>query len=337
MKIIKIVLLVIIALLSLTLAFTGGIGYGIYYAVAPMGGTEAVQIEVPEGASAGEVAEKLQTNGVIRNSLVFRAAVRATGSGSDFKPGRYEVHPNNNIMQIIEQLKRGEGTLRLITIPEGLTLNQVGKVLEKNEIMSFDEFRRVIRETEIRVDGNSLKNPEGYLLPDTYDIPESYTNEQVVKVMLKAFDDRVVRLYEERKNALPIKLSLHQVVTLASMVEREAQVPEERPIIAAVYYNRLKKGMLLQCDATVQYALGKQKDVVTYADLKIQSPYNTYLHKGLPPGPIASPGVDSIKAVLEPQQVDYLFYVRNDVKNDGSHVFTRNYREHQDAIRKYQR
>jgi UPF0755 protein len=159
----------------------------------------------------------------------------------------------------------------------------------------------------------------------------------VIRVLVRAFNEIALKMYEEKKHELPVELTLHEVITLASMVEREAQVPEERPTIAMVYYNRLKKNMLLQCDATVQFALGKQKEILTYADLKIDSPYNTYLYKGLPPGPIANPGIKSIKAVLAPENNDYLFYVRNDVKNDGSHVFTRTYQEHQDAIRQYQR
>jgi len=155
--------------------------------------------------------------------------------------------------------------------------------------------------------------------------------------MIGAFNDKVVPMYEKKKKNLPYPLSLAQVVTLASLVEREAQLANERPIIATVYYNRLKKGMKLECDATIQYALGKPRHVLKYSDLRIKSPYNTYLHGGLPPGPIANPGLDSIKAVLEPERNDYLYYVRNDVKNDGSHVFSKTFNEHQAAIDKHQK
>jgi UPF0755 protein len=299
MKTVRIFLLIITGLILLIATFTGGVGYGIYYAIAPMGGTKAVQIEIPEGATASEIGRKLEVNGLIRNLMVFRAAVSATGSGGDFKPGRYVIDPNSNIMQIIEQLKRGEGTLRLVTIPEGLTLRQIGVVLEQHKVMSTSDFMQTLQSYEYRIDGRTMKNLEGYLLPDTYDIPESYTKDQVVRLFTRAFNENTLRLYEQKKADLPVKLTLHEVVTLASMVEREAQVPEERPKIAMVYYNRLKKDMLLQCDATIQYALGKQKEYLTYADLKIDSPYNTYLYKGLPPGPIANPGIQSIKAVLE--------------------------------------
>jgi UPF0755 protein len=337
MKIFKIFLLVIAGVILLAAVFAGGVGYGIYYAIAPVGGTQVVKIEVPEGATAGEIGRKLEVNGLIRNILVFRAAVRATGCGGDFKPGRYVIDPNCNVMQIIEQLKKGEGALRLVTIPEGLTIRQIGEVFEQNRVMSAADFMRTLQNYDYKIDGRTIKNPEGYLLPDTYDFPESYTNDQVIRVLVRAFNEIALKMYEEKKHELPVELTLHEVITLASMVEREAQVPEERPTIAMVYYNRLKKNMLLQCDATVQFALGKQKEILTYADLKIDSPYNTYLYKGLPPGPIANPGIKSIKAVLAPENNDYLFYVRNDVKNDGSHVFTRTYQEHQDAIRQYQR
>lgn len=337
MKVLKVIGIIIVILIIAALLFTAGVVAGVYYVMVPPGGANPVKIEVAKGASAGEIADKMEKAGVIRNALLFRVVVRMAEAGRDIKPGKYMIDPNDNMMEILHQLRKGIGKLRLVTIPEGLTLPQVAKLMEEKDVVSEEDFLNAASEKMFAVNGRTLENLEGYLLPDTYDIPARYDASRVIEVLVESFKDKVVPLYKRKKDNLPRKLSLHQVVTLASMVEREAKVPDERPIIAAVYYNRLKKGMKLECDATVQYALGKNKEVLKYSDLEVKSPYNTYLHKGLPPGPICNPGISSIKAVLEPKDVDYLYYVRNDVKDDGSHVFSKTYSEHQRAIRKYQK
>jgi UPF0755 protein len=283
------------------------------------------------------VGERLERAGAIKSGLLFRLAARLTGSGSSIKPGEYSISPGKNVMEILGQLKEGGGRLRLVTIPEGLTMKQIAALLEKKGVVSARDFLDAAGKATLSIGGSVPASLEGYLLPETYDIPESYSAGDVLKTLAGDFNRKAVPLYRQNAPSLPVKMTLHQVVVLASMVEREAKVPGERPVIAAVYYNRLKKGMLLQCDATVQYALGEQKEYLTLEDLKIDSPYNTYAHKGLPPGPIANPGLDSIRATLQPEKVDYLYYVRNDVKNDGSHVFSSSYAGHRDAIRKYQR
>jgi len=321
----------------LAAGFGAGLCTGVYCTLAPAGSGKPVRIDVKEGDSAAGVAGVLEQDGVIRNALLFRMAMKLTHSDGQLKPGSYLIDPGSNMMEIITQLKKGNFKLRLVTIPEGLTVKEMAKLFEKKGVARERDILIAAKEKPFTVKGKKLDNLEGFLLPDTYDFPDEYTAEDVLKTMIAAFDKNVVPMYERQKNLLPYKLTLAQVVTLASMIEREAQVPSERPMIAMVYYNRLNKGMKMECDATIQFALGKPKQILKFSDLKIKSPYNTYLHKGLPPGPIANPGMESIRAALFPADVDYLFYVRNDVKNDGSHVFSRTFQGHNDNIRKYQR
>ncbi len=334
LKVIGVLLLIIILL---AVGFGAGICTGVYYALTPAGSGKPVRIDVKEGESAGGVATLMEQEGVIRNALLFRMAMKLTHSDGQLKPGNYLIDPGSNMMEILTQLKKGNFKLRLITIPEGLTLKEIARLFDKKGVAKEHDILVTAKEKPFTVNGRKLDNLEGFLMPDTYDLPDEYTALDVLKTMITAFDKSVAPMYERQKDLLPYKLTLKQAVTLASMIEREAQVPSERPMIAMVYYNRLNKGMKMECDATIQFALGKPKQILKLSDLKIKSPYNTYLHMGLPPGPIANPGIESIRAALYPAQVDYLFYVRNDVKNDGSHVFSRTLEGHNENIRKYQK
>ncbi|MCD4785136.1 MAG: endolytic transglycosylase MltG [Candidatus Eremiobacteraeota bacterium] len=336
-KLLKFIFFLFLIAVLLVVAFGAGASYSAYYILTPMGGKGPVRVDVPKGASGGLVANNLENAGLIRNGILFRIVLRTTNSEKKIKPGNYLVDPNKNMMEILHQLTKGHGKLRLVTIPEGLTINQIADLLDKKGILNRKDFVSATKSKEYQVNGKDANNLEGYLLPETYDIPKRFNADDVVERMIGEFNGLVVPEYKKRKGSLPVKLSLSKVVILASLVEREAQVPSERPVIASVYYNRLNKGMLLQCDATVQYALGKTKPVLKYSDLEIDSPYNTYKYRGLPPGPIANPGFDSIKAVLNSQKTDYLYYVRNDKKNDGSHIFTKSLAEHNRAIKKYQK
>jgi UPF0755 protein len=318
-------------------AYVAGVGTGLYYALTPAGNGDAVRIDVNEGSSAGEVAEKLEKSGVIQNALLFKAAMILSHSETSIKPGSYLIDPGENMMEILNQLKKGNFRMRLVTIPEGLTLKQIAILFEKNGVAKAKDIMRASEDKPFHVGGKKLESLEGFLLPDTYDFPDEFSAFDVLNRMIEAFNENALPLYDTKKDRLPYKLTLKQVVTLASMVEREAQVPAERPVIAMVYYNRLNRGMKMECDATIQYALKKHKQYLKLSDLKIDSPYNTYLHQGLPRGPIANPGIESIRAVLNPASVKYLYYVRNDIKNDGSHVFSCTFAEHNAAISKYQR
>lgn len=337
MKILKGIFLTILFLLLLGAAFVAGIGTGAWYILMPVGGSKTVVFDIPQGETGSGVAAKLEKEELIKDARLFKLVMKVTNSAKDIKPGKYELNQNMTMMEILHRIKTGEGKIRLVTIPEGLTMKEIAALLEEKKIVSAKSFLSSAANDSYFINGNKQDSIEGFLLPDTYDLPARYSAGDIIKRLLKEFDDKAVPLYIESKDKLPHKMSMREIVILASLIEREAQVPGERPVIASVYYNRLKKGMKLQCDATIQYALGKQKEVLKFSDLKVESPYNTYLHEGLPPGPIANPGIESIKAALEPEQTDYLFYVRNDVKNDGSHIFSKTLSEHNNAINNYQK
>ena len=337
MKILKGIFVTILILLLLGAVFIAGIGTGAWYILMPVGGNKTVVVDIPQGETGSAVAAKLEKEGLIKDARLFKLVMKVTNSGKDIKPGKYQLNQNMTIMEILHRIKTGEGKVRLVTIPEGLTLKEIAKLLGEKKIVSSNDFLSAAANNSYFINGNKKDRIEGYLLPDTYDFPAAFSAGDIIKRMLKEFDDKAVPLYLNSKDKLPQKMSMDEIVILASLIEREAQVPSERPVIASVYYNRLKKGMKLQCDATVQYALGKQKAVLKFSDLKVESPYNTYLHEGLPPGPIANPGIESIKSALNPEKTDYLFYVRNDVKDDGSHIFSKTLSEHNNAINKYQK
>lgn len=310
----------------------------LYQSMVPADGEgtrPALVFEVREGASGKEIAEELEQKKVIRSAMAFRLLLRYKGDQGVLKTGYYEVDPKLPALKVFEQLVKGKTLTRKATVPEGLTMAQTAESLEKQDIAPAQEVWAAANAGGSRYGKIYPDNLEGYLFPNTYEFPYQSDGEAAVRTMLGLFEAEVLPMWEKSKGKTG--LDLHQTIILASLVEREAQVASERPLIAGVYLNRIKKDMLLQCDATVQFALGKPRAVLTYQDLEVRSPYNTYLYKGLPPGPIASPGKASIEAAMNPKPSNYLFYVRNDVKGDGSHVFTTNYAEHQRAIDKYQR
>lgn len=294
-----------------------------------------IEVTVPNGASGRDVAELLEKKGVIKNALVFRLGLRRYLPSGKILSGKYQFNSSDSVYTIIKQLEKGIISLNLITVPEGLTLKETAEIFDARGACTADEFIKAAKNGKFIINGKEISSVEGYLLPNTYDIPKEFTPDDILNLMLADFDKAVSPMYEEKKNALPVKLSLEQVVVLASLIEREAAVPSERDIIAGVYYNRLKQDMKLECDATIQYILGKQKEVLLYSDLEVDSPYNTYKYIGLPPGPIANPGIESIEAALAPQKHGYYFYVLNGIANNGSHVFSKTSAEHERAVRKY--
>lgn len=295
---------------------------------------EPVVYHVQPGATGRSVATDLEDKKLITNGMAFRLLLTyyERKKGASLSAGYYSVDPKKDIKGVLDDLLYGETLTRRATIPEGYVKKQVAVTLEQQEIVSADEFWEALN--SVQPGWEFPQDVEGYLFPSTYDFPYECTGEQAVLLMLEQFRTVVEPLLAKYPNR---PLSLKETVILASLVEREAQVASERPLIAGVYINRLKKGMKLECDATVQFALGKQKEILLYSDLEIASPYNTYRFPGLPPGPICSPGAASLEAAFNPKKSDYLFYVRNDVKNDGSHVFGRDFQEHNANIAKYQR
>ncbi len=284
-------------------------------------------VEIEKGEGLFSIARKLKKEGLIRSVPVFMIEAFRKGVYKDFKAGEYALYPNQTLEEIFEVLIKGKIYLHRVTVIEGATLWEVAETLEKNNICSKNEFLKLAHDQKFLKDlglpGPSL---EGYLYPETYFFAKKTDPHLVIKVMTDKFKE-VWRDLEGL--ALKSRLSMREIVTLASIVEKEAFYEAEKPIIAAVYLNRLKKGMPLQADPTINYAL-KDFRRLTYRDYyTVKSPYNTYLHNKLPPTPIGNPSKSSLLAVLKPAKVPYLFFVAS---GDGRHIFSRTYKEHLSAI-----
>lgn len=291
-------------------------------------------INIKQGLSTGEIAQILAQEKIIGNPKLFQLYVRINNSDGKLKAGEYNLSPSMSMEEIVYVLLKGQIVTYKFTIPEGYTLKQIAEVLSKDNLVSKEEFWQVVKEEpfpqfpflkDLPKDERRL---EGYLFPDTYSVAKGMSGKEIVEMMLKRF----VEVY----NGLPpnnTDLSMRDTVILASLVELESVVDKDRPLIASVFLNRLKIGMKLDCDATLQYIFPERKTRVLYSDLEIDSPYNTYKNKGLPPGPIGSPGKASLEAVHQPAQSKYFYFV---ARKDGSgeHVFSKNLKEHNENKRK---
>ena len=289
----------------------------------------AIRVIVPKGASFASAADSLNRAGLVGYPLLFRIYARVKGGDRNIKPGTYLLKRGTPWPDILDAMNGGHGLVNTITIPEGFSLQQIVPLLAQTLKVPLDSVRAAVRDsaTRARLD---IPTPtlEGYLFPDTYAFPDGTSARQAVGEMVKRFE----REWKPEWNAQLATLALNRndIITLASIIETEAKRPEERPVISAVYHNRLRKGMRLQADPTVQYALGKHAARIFYKDLEVESPYNTYRHAGLPPGPIASPGAASIAAALFPANVSYLYFVAD---SDGHHEFRTTLAEHDSAKR----
>ena len=287
------------------------------------------RVIIPRGASFGQATDSLAKAKLVGWPKMFRLYGRVTGGDRNIKPGTYLLKQGTPWSDIVSAMNGGHGLVNTITIPEGYDLLQITPLLARTLKVPVDSVKSAMRDTALlaRLD---IPNPtlEGYVFPDTYAFPIGTTARQAVREMVYAFERRWKPDWDASLTEL--KINRNDLVTMASIVEKEARVPEERPVIAAVYYNRLRKGMLLQADPTIQYALGRHVGRVYYKDLAIKSPYNTYINKGLPPGPIASPGVASLAAAAHPASVPYLYFVAS---RDGHHEFRMTLNEHVNAIR----
>lgn len=303
-----------------------------------------VGFHIDPGETPATIGTRLQNMGLIRDEQLFRLLVRYWGVDDKLEAGDYQLRRNMSMEEIVAALQHGMARAKTITIPEGWRLEQVAQLAAREGIVSEDEFLHLARNGSFDFDfladrPADVTSLEGYLFPDTYQVGQDTSTAAFVEMLLRNFGQRVTP--ELRQRAGQSKMTLYQVVTLASIVEREAVLDEERPVIASVFLNRLAKGMYLQADPTVEYAKGfstesgrwwnpmRQEDAQA-----VKSPYNTFLYPGLPPGPICSPGLASIKAVLEPADTPYLFFV---AKGDGSHVFAVTYEEHVENVYKYNR
>ena len=292
-------------------------------------------VEIPPGAGSRTIADRLVGGGVIRDRLTFRVALWLTGEGRRLKAGEYRFDRPMTPADVIDKLARGDVFLVHLTFPEGLTSFEMAAVFESHGLGTAASFVQASRDASIIHDLDpEAKSLEGYLFPDTYGVPRRTDASKLVRMMVAEF--RKAWTPALRDAAASRQLTPHQAVTLASIVEKETAQPAERPTVAAVYANRLRIGMPLQCDPTVIYALeraGTYDGNIHKADLSIDSPYNTYRYPGLPPGPIASPGRASLDAAVHPADSDVLYFVS---RNDGTHVFSRTLEEHNRNVQKYQ-
>lgn len=290
---------------------------------------QPVRIVVPRGASFRAAADSLASRGVVRSALLFRAYASLARHDRRIKPGTYVLRPGSSYATLVDALVSGKGLVHVITIVEGWELRQIVPQVARSLEIPRDSVEAAVRDTAIlhRLD---IPTPtlEGYLFPATYTFRDGTTARAAVAQMIARFEQAWRPEWNERLQALALRR--HDAVTLASIVEREAVRPEERPAIAAVYYNRLRKGMRLESDPTVQYALGHHTSRVLYRDLEVDSPYNTYRRSGLPPGPIGSPGAPSLAAAVNPARVPYLFFV---AQPDGHHEFRTSFSAHLQAVR----
>jgi UPF0755 protein len=314
--------LIFFLLLIILVFFTG------YAFVFPLPWEEShpVEIVIEPGESFLDLTDLLVEKGVVKNGWYFRYLARNYGVDRKIQAGRYRLKTSMDYRQALKVLtSRPEKGLYRVVIPEGFTVSQIAERMAKEAKVSRRDFLSLALTGAANfqhsfLDTNLTPSLEGYLFPKTYLVWEGSEAKEVVKLMLDQFAKELKKLDLDKLSNRG--LTLHKLVTIASMIEKEAKLPSERRLISAVIYNRLSRGMRLQIDATVLYALGYHKKRLFQRDTMVNSPYNTYLYPGLPPGPICNPGLDSLKAALEPAPVDYLYYVLSDPKT-GRHTFTR--------------
>lgn len=294
----------------------------------------AIHVKIREGLSTAEIADRLSEKGVIGSTIKFRILARIYGYDDKLRPGSYSFTPDMNIDAVFAKLLTGEKRLVRFTIPEGFGVKEIAERLNNLDLADKDDFLKAAADFApydyMRKHENVFFAAEGFLFPDTYAVESDVDIDELLTLMAKTFDDKLTP--SMRKRAEEAGLSVYELTTLASLVEREVRFPEDRPIVAQVLLKRLKLNMPLQTDATLQYLRDVPKEDLSIEDTKVDSPYNTYQHVGLPPGPIASPGMASIQAVLHPAETDYLYFVA-DRRGHNHYAFT--YEEHLELVNKY--
>ncbi len=325
-------LLIIAGVLTLLLIALGIAGFWFYQQTRPLSSAFQPQlVRLREPIDADALSQRLFERKLIRNPNLLAWQLRRKGK-AQIAAGDYEFSPSQSMFEIADILIHERFTRNWVTIPEGWTIARIAERLSERGVADKDEFLQLCQQPQ-RFKDVDMPLPEnlhleGYLFPSTYRLPPGTGAEQAIRTMLQTTRQQVYLRY---KDAMEQRgLSFHELLTIASMIEKEVLHDDERPRVASVIYNRLRINMPLQIDATVLYGMGYWKERVLYKDLRHPSPYNTYLNRGLPPGPIANPGLASIRAALEPEQTEYLFYV---AQANGYHRFSRTYEEHLRAIR----
>ena len=293
-------------------------------------------VDIPQGSGPASIGRRLADAGIIRDTLGYRFEILKSGAGRRLQAGEYRFDRPMTVSEVVAKIARGDVYLIPITFREGLTIREMAQMFESKGLGPAAEFSSLAADAQpIRILDPAAKDLEGYLFPDTYATTRHTTAAQLIPRMVAGFEKALTP--EIRSAADGRGLTVRQLVTLASIVEKETGKPEERPLVAAVYSNRLKIGMALQCDPTVIYALQRANQYngnLTRENMQIDSPYNTYRYPGLPPGPIANPGRASLEAAARPADVPYLYFV---ARGDGSHAFASTLEEHNRNVDQYQR
>ena len=294
---------------------------------------DSVKVTIPKGASLKEVSATLQDYNIIRNERSFLLAVKTLGYEKDMPAGRFKLVKASTNFDIIDQLVNGIQVNKRVTILEGWTIDVIAEELQNKIGVDPDAFKNACKnELLLWKWGIAEGSVEGYLFPNTYLFSEEEDIQDIIGRMINEFKQRITVEFRDRMKELDMEEK--EIITLASIIEGEAIYNRERPVISGVYHNRLNMGMRLQADPTIQYIVEGSPRRLLNKDLKIKSPYNTYLNEGLPPGPINNPGIESIKAALYPAETDYLYFV---ARGDGYHTFSRTKEEHNIAKRKFQK
>tara|TARA_B100000686_G_C16755688_1_gene955313 strand:+ start:1000 stop:2046 length:1047 start_codon:yes stop_codon:yes gene_type:complete len=319
------------ALLLIVFTSLGGFGisFGIWVMNQPTGINIVRQVHIEKGMSANQVGKALERHGLIRSARGFSWIARLRGLSHKLEAGQYSLSGQMTTDEILTNLLKAPLHLNRVTIPEGLTLQETAALLHNQGVADSAQFAALsVDVATVKAQGIMSHTLEGYLFPETYFLDSDASEQEIMRRMVTeffaVFDDTLMGRLDS------LGMSLHEIVTLASIVETEAVVDHERPIIASIFHRRLNLNRRLESCATVEYAIGTHKTRLTHEDLRVRSPFNTYIHKGLPPGPIANPGRASLLATLYPDSTEYLYFV---ARGDGTHKFSRTNKEHEIAKR----
>ncbi|RDY24824.1 endolytic transglycosylase MltG [Romboutsia maritimum] len=297
-----------------------------------------IVVDIPSGSTVSKISDILYKNKLVKNKILFKLQIKVSNKAENIKAGKYllnQTYSNDDIINLLSSGKTYNDGIK-VTFPEGSTSNEIISILVNKNLGDKDKFKELIKnpsefyEKYEFLKEDDIKSLEGFLYPNTYYFDEDDKEKEILSEMLgqfkKVYSDKFVKKQKE------LKLTIQQIVNLASIIEKEAVLDKDRPIIASVFYNRLETGMPLQSDATIQYAFEERKKIVMYSDLEIESPYNSYKNKGLPPTPIANPGVKSIQAALYPEDTEYLYFV---AKIDGGNNYSKDYQQHLKNVEQY--
>ena len=329
---------IVLFLFGLIFVFAGVLGLAMSWSgsssdasTASIDTDETIYLQVKAGMTSKEIGQELEQHGVITSHFKFWLTAKVNGYDNQIKTGIYELHPGMEPRDVLQKLVNGETTRIKFTIPEGYRIQDIAKRLGEEGIVDEKEFLRKAKTFRpydyVTPTDDVYYDCEGFLFPDTYELRSDYDVDTLLKEMASDFDNRLTP--KLRARAKELHLSIYELVTFASLVEKEVRYAEDRPIVAQVFWKRLKLGMPLQSDTTFQYLRDDPKEDLSYADTTVDSPYNTYQHKGLPPGPIASPGMAAIEAVLYPADTDYLYFVAD---RDGHNHYSRTYADHEKVV-----